>query len=72
MTQENEKLYGNLFGSIDILSEEHLEMILSTMDKGSANYFIIEALKAAHNRNAFTIGEVEVISRAIRTISRED
>jgi len=72
MAQENEKLYGSLFGSIDILSEEHLEIILSTMDKGSANYFIVEALKAAHRGKAFTIVEIEVISRAIRTISRED
>jgi hypothetical protein len=30
MEQGNEK-YGNLFGTIDLLSEDHLELILSTI-----------------------------------------
>ena len=37
---EQEK-YGNLFGTIDLLSEEHLEIILSTMDNERALYFLI-------------------------------
>jgi len=72
MGQENENLYGNLFGTIDLMSEDHLETILSTMNHESSIYFIIEGLKAAHKRGSFTIGEVEVISKAIRTISRND
>lgn len=70
--EEKNKIYGNLFGTIDLLSEEHLETIISTMNKDSSTYFVIEALKAAHKRGAFTIGEVEIISKAIRTISRND
>ena len=54
------------------MSEDHLETILSTMNHESSIYFIIEGLKAAHKRGSFTIGEVEVISKAIRTISRND
>lgn len=68
---ENEELFGNLFGTIDLLSEDHLEVILTTMDKEHSLYYLIESVKAAHKRGAFTIGEVEVISKAIRTISHK-
>ena len=68
MENEN-KLYGNLFNTIDLLSEDHLEVILETMDKSHALIYIIESVKAAHDRNAFSIGETEVISKSIRVIS---
>ena len=67
MEQENEK-YGNLFGTIDLLSEDHLELILSTMDKEHALYYIIESVKSAHSKGVFSIGESEVISKSIRTL----
>ena len=69
-TEENKELFGNLFGSIDLLREDHLEVILATMDKEHSLYYLIESVKAAHKRGAFTIGEVEVISKAIRTLSK--
>jgi len=69
MENEN-KLFGTLFSSIDLKSEEHLDIILSTMDREHAIYYIVESVKAAHKRGAFTIGEVEVISKAIRTLSK--
>ena len=64
---EQEK-YGNLFGTIDLLSEEHLEIILSTMDNERALYFLIESVKSAHRKGSFTIGETEIISKAIRVL----
>tara|TARA_R110000868_G_scaffold84_3_gene861 strand:+ start:13088 stop:13306 length:219 start_codon:yes stop_codon:yes gene_type:complete len=67
----NKELFGNLFGSIDLLNEEHLEVILSTMDKEHSIYYLVESVKAAHKRGSFTIGETEVISKAIRTMSRQ-
>lgn len=67
MESNNEK-FGNLFGSIDLLSEEHLEIILSTMDINTANYYLIEAVKSAYRKGAFTIGESEVISKSIRVL----
>lgn len=70
MDEKNE-LYGNLFGSINLLSEEHLEIILSTMDREHAIYYLIESVKAAHKRGAYTIGESEVISKSIRVLSKE-
>lgn len=67
--EENKELFGNLFGSIDLLSEDHLEVILSTIDKDHAIYYLVESVKAAHKRGAFTIGESEVISKSIRSLS---
>ena len=64
--------FGNLFGTIDLLNEEHLEAILSTMNQEHAVYYLIESVKAAYNRGAYTIGETEVISKAIRSISVQD
>ena len=64
---EQEK-YGNLFGTIDLLSEEHLDLILSSMDNEHALYYLIESVKSAHRKSAFTIGESEVISKGIRTL----
>ena len=43
--QENE-LFGNLFGTINLLSEEHLDAILISMNKDHALYYLIESVKA--------------------------
>lgn len=69
--EEENKLYGNLFGSINLLSEDHLDLILSTMDREHAVYYLVESVKSAHQRGAFTIGESEVISKSIRTLTKE-
>jgi hypothetical protein len=68
MENEN-KQFGSLFGTIPLISEEHLEAILSAMTKEESTYYLVEAIKAAYNRGAFTIGEVEVISKAIRLVA---
>jgi len=68
MENEN-KQFGSLFGSIPLISEEHLDAILSAMTKEESTYYLVEAIKAAYNRGAFTIGEVEVISKAIRLVA---
>jgi hypothetical protein len=66
--EEENKIYGNLFGSINLLSEDHLELILSTMDKEHSLYYLIESVKSVHSKGVFTIGESEVISKSIRTL----
>jgi hypothetical protein len=68
---DNNQSFGNLFGTIDLISENHLDALLTTMDREHSLFYIIEAVKSAHKRGAFTIGETEVISKAIRTISSE-
>jgi hypothetical protein len=70
--EESDKIYGNLFGSINLLNESHLDAILLTMDKDHAIHYLVESVKSAHQRGAFTIGESEVISKAIRTLSKND
>lgn len=71
MEEKKEELFGVLFGSINVMSEEHLDLMLQTMDKDTSIYYLIEAVKAAYSRGAFSIGETEVISRSIRTISKQ-
>jgi hypothetical protein len=70
--EESDKIYGNLFGSINLLNESHLDAILLTMDRDHAIHYLVESVKSAHQRGAFTIGESEVISKAIRTLSKND
>lgn len=71
MEEENkEELYGNLFGTINLLNEDHLEIILTTMDKEHSIFYLVEAVKSAHKRGAFTIGESEIISKSIRVLSK--
>jgi hypothetical protein len=70
MEENKTETYGNLFGSINLISEEHLDIILSTMDKDHSLYYLVEAVKSAHQRGAFTIGESEVISKSIRVLSK--
>lgn len=67
--EEEKELFGNLFGTINLLSEDHLELILGSMDREHAIYYLVESVKAAHKRGAFTIGESEIISKSIRVIS---
>ena len=67
MEKENTN-YGNLFGTINLINEDQLELILSTMNNDHALYYLIEAIKSAHSKGVFTIGESEVISKSIRTL----
>ena len=64
--------FGNIFGTIELLNEEHLDVILTSMNKDYSIYYLIEAVKVAHKRGAFTIGETEVISKSIRVLSKKE
>lgn len=66
---ENEE-FGRLFNEVTLISEEHLELILSTMSQKDAVYLLVQAVKHAHHMGVFSIGESEVISKAIRVISK--
>lgn len=69
---ENEKIFGKLFDSIPLNNEEHLEVILSTMNKETAIYFIVQAVKYSYHNGIYSIGEAEVISKAIRELSKKE
>jgi hypothetical protein len=38
------------------------------MDKEHSIYYLVEAVKCAHQRGAFSIGETEIISKSIRML----
>lgn len=71
MENQEEELYGKVFDDIPLLSEEHLELIISSMSTDESIYFLTQACKSAYHRGAFSIGESEIISKAIRVISKK-
>jgi hypothetical protein len=71
MEQEQE-LFGKLFNSIPLYNESHLDAILDSMDKDQSTYYLIQAVSHAYHSGVFTIGESEIISKAIRTVSKKE
>jgi hypothetical protein len=69
---EKEDLFGKLFNSVPLIDENHLELLLQTMDKSSAIYLIIQAVKHAYHSGIYSLGESEVLSKAIRVMSRPE
>jgi len=65
------KNYGTIFNDVNLMSEEHLQLIIDTLDQNSAKYFLIKGITSAYQRGAFTMGEVEVLSKSIRITSKE-
>ena len=70
MENQTDELYGKIFDEVPIISEDHLEVILSSMSNQDALYFITLACKSAYHRGAFSLGESEIISKAIRITSK--
>jgi len=70
MENQEEELYGKIFDEIPLISEEHLDLILSSMSEQDALYFLIHACKSAYHRGTFSIGESEILSKAIRLVSK--
>ena len=67
---EEQILFGKLFNTIPLLSEDHLDVLLQTMDKDSSLYLLIQSVKYAHESGVYSLGESEVISKCIRTLSK--
>jgi len=67
---EEKELLAILFGRLEISTEEQLETILQTMNIEVATIFLIHAVKHAYERGIYNIGETEVISKCIRTLSK--
>jgi hypothetical protein len=67
---EEKELLAILFGRLEISTEEQLETILQTMNTEVATVFLIHATKYAYERGIYNIGETEVISKCIRTLSK--
>jgi hypothetical protein len=71
MEQEQE-LFGKLFNSITLYNESHLDAILDSMDKDQSIYYLIQAVSHAYHSGVYTIGESEIISKAIRTVTKKE
>jgi hypothetical protein len=69
---EEEKLYGKLFNSVPLYTEDHLDLMLQTLDKENAIQLLILAVKTAYHQNIYSLGECEVISKSIRVVTRTD
>ena len=69
---EEEKIYGKLFGSVPLLTEDHLQTLLDVMDKEQAMYMIVQAVKYAYHNGLYSLGESEIISKSIRTLTKTE
>ena len=69
---EEQKIFGKLFNTIPLLSEDHLDVLLQSMEKDSATYLLIQAVKYGHESGVYSLGESEVISKCIRTLSKPE
>ena len=67
---EQEELYGKLFDTIPLYTEEHLDLLLQTLTKDDASRILIHAVKQGFRQNIYSLGECEVISKSIRVITR--
>ena len=63
------QIYAKVFDNYTFVSQEHLELFIQTMDDQITLKILVDAIKSAYERGAYTIGEVEIISKAIRNIS---
>ena len=68
----NKEIFGLLFNKVTLESEEHLDIILQTMNRESAVYFITQALSYAYDRGSFSLGESEVVSKSLRILNRRE
>ena len=66
------EIFGVLFNKINLENEEHLDVILQTMNKDSAIYFITQAVSYAYDRGSFSLGESEIISKSLRILNRKE
>lgn len=69
---EEQELFGKLFNSVPLLSEDHLETLLETMDKERSIYLLVQAVKHAYHLGVYSIGESEIISKCIRIVSKNE
>jgi hypothetical protein len=70
--EQQQELFGKLFESIPLHTEEHLDAILDTMTKEHAIYYLTQAVKYAYQSGIYSIGECEVISKSIRISSKKE
>jgi hypothetical protein len=69
---EETQLFGKLFDTIPLYNEQHLDVLLETMDKQSSISILTHAVKYAYSQGIYSLGECEVISKSIRISNKEE
>ena len=67
-----DQLYGKLFNSIPLHNQDHIDILLDSLNKDTSIHILIHAVKYAHESNIFTLGESEVLSKAIRILTKKE
>ena len=57
-----------IFQNYPIENNVEFELLLSSVEKEQALFFLIEAVKYANSNNVYTMSETELISKCIRTL----
>jgi hypothetical protein len=70
--EQQPELFGKLFNTIPLYNESHLDTLLDTMTKDTSIYYLIQAIKFAYESGVYSMGECEVISKAIRISSKKE
>jgi hypothetical protein len=68
--EQQQELFGKLFNTIPLYNEDHLDVLLSTMDKEQSIYILTKAVSFAFHSGVFSLGESEIISKSIRTLNK--
>ena len=68
---EEQEIYGKLFNIIPLVDETHIEVMLSTMDKKTAIYYLTHAVNYAYHNGIYSLGESEIISKSIRLLNSD-
>jgi hypothetical protein len=69
--QEGE-IYGKLFNVIPLMDENHVDILLDTMDKETAVYYLTHAVNLAFHNGIYSLGESEILSKAIRLLNKTE
>ena len=67
---EAPKPIGSLFGTINYNQTSDLDNFVTNMTADQGLYILVQAARAAHSRNAYTMEESETLSKAIRMITK--
>jgi len=69
---EEQEIYGKLFNVIPLMDETHIEVLLNTMTKETAIYYLTHAVNLAYHNGVFSLGESEVLSKSIRVLNNSE
>lgn len=67
-----EEIYGKLFNVIPLMDDNHVDLLLSTMTKETAIYYLTHAVNLAYHNGVYSLGESEILSKSIRLLNKEE